>query len=160
MDEVISIGLGEYRVSTRTNEILVAYGLGSCVAIGMVDPGLRLGGLLHAVLPYSNEQSSQNPKFVDSGIRVLLQNMLQLGANRHRLLVHLAGGASVLAISGYTQVFNIGSRNIAAAVACLYEERLPISSKDVGGSNGRTVRLYLRNGHMTVQTLGQEEKIL
>ncbi|HNB54157.1 MAG TPA: chemotaxis protein CheD [Anaerolineales bacterium] len=159
MDKLIPVGLGELSVSANAEEVLVAYGLGSCVAIGMIDQLIGVGGLLHAVLPESNRQPPQ-PKFVDSGIRLLLEQMQQRGANRRRMLVHLAGGASVLTLSGYTQTFNIGTRNIASAIECLLNEHLSITSKDVGGSVGRTVRLYIRNGRMTVQSMGQPEKAL
>lgn len=160
MNTIIPIGLGEYKVSTCPTEILVAYGLGSCLAIGMSDPRANVAGLVHAVLPESNGNGSNNPKFVDSGIRLLLAGMMSMGASRHRILIHLAGGASVLTIPGYTQTFNIGSRNIAAAIRCLLSERLSITSKDVGGNNGRTVRLYVCNGRMTVQSIGQPERTL
>ncbi len=160
MDTVIPLGLGEYKVSTCPSEVLVAYGLGSCLAIGLVDPHLNLAGLLHAVLPESNGNGTSSPKFVDSGIQILLTEMVQKGANPRRMLIHLAGGASVLSLPGYTQFFNIGSRNIAAAISFFASARLPITSQDVGGNRGRTVRLYVKNGQMTVQSIGQPERTL
>ena len=47
----LAVGLGEIKVSRRPVEMLVAYGLGSCVGVGMYDPAARVAGLLHAVLP-------------------------------------------------------------------------------------------------------------
>lgn len=160
MNNLIPIGLGEYKVSSCSTEILVAYGLGSCLAVGVVDPVANVAGMLHAVLPENNSREENNPKFVDSGIRTLLSEMSRKGASRHRMSIHLAGGASVLALPGYTRTFNIGSRNIAAAYLFLAEERLPITSQEVGGQNGRTVRLYVGNGRITVQSMGQPERPL
>ncbi|MCB9134670.1 MAG: chemotaxis protein CheD [Anaerolineales bacterium] len=160
MNNLIPIGLGEYKVSTCATEVLVAYGIGSCLAVGMFDPLTYIAGLLHAVLPENNGREVNNPKFVDSGIRILLTEMLQKGANRRRILIYIAGGASVLNLPGYTQIFNIGSRNIAAAIAFLSEERLSIASQEIGGQTGRTVRLYVGNGRMTVQSMGQPERLL
>lgn len=160
MNNLIPIGLGEYKISSCSTEVLVAYGIGSCLAVGMFDPRTYIGGMLHAVLPENNGREANDPKFVDSGIRILLGEMIQKGANRHRVLIYLAGGASVLSLPGYTQTFNIGTRNIAAAITLLAEERLSITSQEVGGQNGRTVRLYVNNGHMTVQSMGKPERLL
>ena len=46
----LAVGLGEIKVSRRPVEMLVAYGLGSCVGVGMYDPAARVAGLLHAPL--------------------------------------------------------------------------------------------------------------
>ena len=48
MRDPISVGLGERVVSRDPQDILVAYGLGSCLGIGMIDPVARVCGLLHA----------------------------------------------------------------------------------------------------------------
>jgi len=154
----VPVGLGEFKVSQRPEDILVAYGLGSCLAVGMYDPTRGIAGLLHAVLPTSNGEGPYSPKYVDSGIRVLMNTLTQHGANRYRTTIYLAGGASVLALSGYTHTFNIGSRNIAAAYEFLAGERLPVTGSDIGGKNGRTVRLYVSDGRVTVRSMGQPEK--
>ena len=51
MSNGISIGLGEVKVSRDPGDVLVAYGLGSCLGIGFYDPIARAAGMLHAVLP-------------------------------------------------------------------------------------------------------------
>jgi chemotaxis protein CheD len=73
----ISLGLGERAISRNPDDVLVAYGLGSCLGISMVDPSTRVSGLLHAVLPgAANGVSSNDPvsqKYVDTGIEGLLE---------------------------------------------------------------------------------------
>jgi chemotaxis protein CheC len=39
-------------IETVPDEVLVAYGLGSCVAVCLYDPAARVGGMLHALLPH------------------------------------------------------------------------------------------------------------
>ena len=46
---MIVVNLGEIKVSQRPQEVLVAHGLGSCVAIAAVDPVVKAAGLAHVV---------------------------------------------------------------------------------------------------------------
>jgi chemotaxis protein CheD len=125
----------------------------------MYDPVAKVGGLLHAILPtHPNGGSDQPTKFVDSGIAVLLDQLTRSGADRQRLIVRLAGGANMLVAPGFSQSFNIGSRNTEAALAVLSSLRLKIASREVGGNIGRTVRFYVADGRMTIRTMGNQER--
>ena len=99
MNNPVSVGLGERAISQDASDILVAYGLGSCVAVGMVDPVKKISGLIHLVLP--ERQNGTDPcdtKYVDSGIESLYNELMRLrGANARRLIVNMAGGANMLA---------------------------------------------------------------
>ena len=48
MSEQVSIA--ESKID-RAPTVLKAYGLGSCVAVALYDPGTRLGGMGHMLLP-------------------------------------------------------------------------------------------------------------
>ena len=84
--------------------------------------------------------------------------MLRAGANRNRLVIRMAGGANMLVAPGFRQSFNIGSRNVDAAYATLASLQLPLFSQEVGGNSGRTVRFYISDGHMTIRTMGNQER--
>ena len=73
----IAVGLGEIKLSDDPNTVLVAFGLGSCVGIGIFDPVKRIGGMLHAVLPSSTTNNNQEvpSKYVDTGIPLLLTEL-------------------------------------------------------------------------------------
>ena len=76
MSNSLSVGLGELVISHDPEDVLVAYGLGSCVGIGMYNPFTRTGGLLHAVLPEMfNSDKDSATKFVNTGIPVLFDKM-------------------------------------------------------------------------------------
>ena len=47
------IGIGDMKV-LRQEGTLITYALGSCVGITLYDPVIKLGGLLHVMLPQSN----------------------------------------------------------------------------------------------------------
>ncbi len=159
MEKIITVGLGEYAISQDPQDILVAYGLGSCVGIGMYDQRARLAGLLHALLPVhpfgSNDQHS---RYVDTGIKVLIDELIKKGADRFRLVVRMAGGANMLVAPGFTGSFNIGTRNVEAAYTTLDNYKMTLSGQEVGGTTGRTVKFYVKDGRMTIRSIGNQER--
>jgi chemotaxis protein CheD len=161
MLNLVAVGLGEIRVSRNPQDVLVSYGLGSCVGIGMYDPAVHVAGMLHAFLPTnSNRSPNHASKYVDSGIPDLLDQMMHAGADRNRLVIRMAGGANMLVTPGLSQSLNIGSRNLEVAYCVLDRIQLKITSQEVGGNIGRTVRLYVANGRMTIRTAGNQEREL
>ncbi len=161
MKEPVSVGLGEYYVSTDPEDVMVAYGLGSCLGIAMVDPVKKVSGLLHAVLPQRmNGTEPVCPRYVDCGIEILLGEMIKAGADRNRLVIRMAGGANMLLTAGVTNTFDVGTRNIASAHAVFQKIKLQLKKEEVGGHTGRTVRLYVLDGRMTVRVVGGKEQDL
>lgn len=156
------VGIGEFAVSADPRDILAASGIGSCLILTLHDPAIRAGGLLHAALPLKNVlgPGPWPGKYVDSGFDAMLREMTRLGARKDRLVVQMAGGSSLLSVGGAANVLDTGRRNIAAAELVVAREGMRIAAADVGGSRGRTVRLHVESGTMTVQTLGGVEEVL
>lgn len=154
----ISIGLGELVVSKNPEDVLVAYGLGSCLGIGMYDSTAHVAGLLHAVLPECPNGNDLSAKFVNSGITLLIDGMKKAGADMRRVSVRMAGGANMLTVSALSKTFDIGTRNIASAHKTFELLNMKLRSQEVGGNTGRTVRLYITDGKMTVRVIGSQEK--
>jgi chemotaxis protein CheD len=158
MGNTFNVGLGEQVISRSSGDILVAYGLGSCLGIGMFDPITHVTGLLHAVLPEHSASNGATPgKYVDSGIVSLLEDMIKAGADRRRMIVRMAGGANMLLSPGMTKAFDIGNRNISMAHKIFESLNIRLAAIEVGGNTGRTVRLYVTDGRMTVRMVGQQE---
>jgi chemotaxis protein CheD len=158
MNTPINVGLGEQSISQDENDILVAYGLGSCVAVSMVDTQRKVSGLIHCVLPERQKDSDPySSKYVDSGLVGMLEAMIRHGANPGRLLVKIAGGANMLTPFAVGRTFDIGTRNVQAARQVLERLHLKINGENVGGHTGRTVRLYVSTGRMTVRMVGGTE---
>lgn len=159
MSNHIAVGLAEIKISNDPNDVLVAFGLGSCLGIGMYDPMLKLGGLLHAVLPKAGNHTEElSAKYVDTGIRLLLNQLTQLGALPARLKVRMVGGANILVAPSLSSTFDIGARNISAAYQVFKELGIKLISEEVGGQTGRTVRMYILDGRMTIRVMGGQER--
>ncbi len=161
-----SVSIGEIVVSDAPDDVLVAYGLGSCVAVCLYDPVAHVGGMLHALLPNDPSNSgSRGPhnnqaKFADEGIPMLFNAIQQAGARRSRLVVKLAGGANVLSAPGLNGTLNIGQRNVQTAESILRRAGLHIRASATGGQIGRTVKLHVHDGQVTVRSIGQKEQPL
>ena len=164
-DNTCTVPIGEIVVSDAAEDALVAYGLGSCVAVCLYDPVAQIGGMLHALLPSAPNNNGNSPppspKFVDQGTPLLIESLLKRGAKRNRLVAKLCGGAQVLSAPGFENgMLNIGERNVRAAEVALKAAGLRIQAQDTGGRVGRTVRLHVADGQVTVKDLGQGEQAL
>lgn len=157
-DHVLPVGLGELRVSRDPRDILVCYGLGSCVGICLYDPAARVGGMAHVVLPDSGSGRGTDlpARFADTAVPRLVQAALAQGAVRSRLVTRIAGGAQVLKV-GATARLDIGARNCEAVREGLRRLRIALVAADVGGHHGRTVQLFVADGRVLVSTVGRGE---
>jgi chemotaxis protein CheD len=161
MATTLSVGLGELVVSRNPEDVLVAYGLGSCVGVGMISPRTGVAGLLHAVLPeHQNGAEEESTKYADTGIPAMIKRMVKEGADINDLKVYIAGGANMLINSGLSKSFDIGTRNINSSLQAFEKHRLRLINQEVGGNIGRTVRVYVQTGKMTVRVIGGQEKEL
>ena len=161
MKNSIAVDLGELVVSHEADTVLVAFGLGSCVAVMAYDPVIQKGAVLHAVLPTANTQlngaSGLQTKYVDSGIEHLLANF-PAALKTERLIVKIVGGAQMFPNLDSENPLNIGERNVGASRKFLRERKITIRSSRVGGNTGRTARLYIATGEMTVRSIGEPEE--
>ena len=156
--ELIPVGIGKLIISDHPEAVLVAHGLGSCIAVTASLP--PLGGMLHAMLPNSQgAEANDLTRFADSGIEALMREFEARGCQMRRAEVKLAGGASVLQPAGST-AFQVGARNVTAALAALEQLRIPIAARDLGGTKGRTVHLTVATGQVQVRRLGEEAQEL
>lgn len=137
-------------------------GLGSCVAIMLYDPGARVGGMAHVLLP--NESMSRdrsNPaKFPTTAVPLMLHEMRQLGACAARVRATIVGGASMFANLLPAGGINIGERNVTAVREVLAEARLPIVAQDTGSDYGRSVYFCLADGRVEVRSLRRGSRVL
>jgi chemotaxis protein CheD len=160
------VGLGEAKVLKATADLddaLVAYGLGSCVAICLWDPATKVAGMAHVVLPGANPAGTPHAKFALSALPALVALMQAEGAgpNPKRYVAKLAGGAQVLTLGGSGSLPRVGEQNIRAVLEALAEAGVALQAQDLGGSRGRSVWFDPReNGQIRVRTIGSGDRYL
>ena len=59
MSEIIKVGMADLNIATN-QEILTTLGLGSCIGLALYDPGTKIGGLVHYMLPDSTKLRNNN----------------------------------------------------------------------------------------------------
>jgi chemotaxis protein CheD len=146
--------MGELAASAAPGDVLVSLGLGSCIGLALVDRHGRKAGLAHVVLPQSEGHGVENPmKFADHAVPELLTRVIGLGARRSRLEAVLVGGASMFAATT-KGTLEVGQRNETAVREQLAKLRIPIVAHATGGNRGRTIRVDVASGGVTVREAG------
>lgn len=161
MSETIKVGMADLKVCVSPNAV-TTLGLGSCVGIAIRDPVTKIGGLAHVMLPDSTQikNSSNIPKFADTGIVELVRQMVAKGANQGRMVAKIAGGAQMFAFQNKSDMVRIGERNVEATKKKLAELKIPILAEDTGDSYGRTVIFYPETGEFFIRSVGKTQKVL
>lgn len=91
--------------------------------------------------------------FADTGMQLLLSLLSEMGVNKKRMQVRLAGGATM---ATGPQGFDIGKRNYLAIRKILWSEGMFIDAEDVGGGTARNLYLDMGDGKVTVRSNGLE----
>jgi chemotaxis protein CheD len=153
------VRMGELVASGEVGMTLVALGLGSCIGLVLLERARPLAGLAHIVLPDSNGATdSPVGKFADRAVPALLDHMRGAGATVSRLEAILVGGSQMFSLGkGAESALNIGRRNEEATLAALERAGVSVRATDTGGSTGRTVRVDVETGRVSVKMPGKGE---
>ena len=135
--------------------MLVTVGLGSCVAIALYDPQVRVGGLAHVLLPSTgmSQDRTNRAKFPSTAVPLLCERMQALGARTGRIRAKIVGGASMFTSLLSATGLQIGERNVVATRAALEHAGIPIVGQEVGGDYGRSVYFDVHDGSVTIKSL-------
>lgn len=160
MEKKISVGIADMKM-TRQEGILITYALGSCIGVSFYDPMIKLGALLHIMLPEKSGAKDGNIyKFADTGIRETLRKLSAFGATKSRMVCKIAGGAKMFEMKGGGGLGNIGERNAQNVKRILMSEGLRVYSEDVGANYARTMLLDVATGQVYIRSAGRPEKVL
>jgi chemotaxis protein CheD len=153
------IGIADMKISTRPEDVLITYALGSCLGITVYDPVAKVGGMIHIMLPDSSvnpAKAADNPlMFVDTGVPQLFKECYKYGAKKERMVLKVAGGAS-LQKNEESDQFQIGKRNFVMLRKLLWKNNVLIKSCDVGENFSRTMSLDMATGDVILKINNQE----
>lgn len=152
--KVVKVGMADLNI-VKAPDIVTTLGLGSCVGVTLYDPMIKLGGLVHIMLPDSTQikNNSNEAKFADTGIKLLLNRMVEQGADKNRLVAKIAGGAHMFEFKNIDDMMRIGTRNVMAVIEILDALKIPLISKDTGSNYGRTIELHTLTGMLLIKTI-------
>jgi chemotaxis protein CheD len=154
--ELINIGIADLKTAASPNILRTI--LGSCVGICIYDPEIKVGGLAHIMLPSGKKSTNNMKKYADTAIPILIDEMIKLGSDKGRLIVKLAGGATMFKHTENSIMGEIGVNNINSVKDVFSKLEIPILSEDVGGDRGRTIDFYLETGELKIKIIGENAK--
>lgn len=154
------VGVGNYAVAAD-GETLVAYGVGTCVAVGLFDSTSRVAALAHTVLPREPTASTAPPgKFADTTVQAMLRDMVDRGAGYGSIRAWLVGGATVFPMADLDLPPDVGEATAAAAREQLAALDVPVVAEAVGGDDGRTVEFDITTGEAVCRRADGERQRL
>ena len=137
---------------TSLDMVLVTV-LGSCVAACLRDPGARLGGMNHFMLPETSQEESiisQPSRYGVYAMELLINDILRRGGRRERLEAKVVGGGNVLKGFG---AGTVGERNASFVMRFLKTEGIRVAGHDLLNQYARKVYYFPTSGRLLVKEL-------
>ena len=152
------VGISDMQITANPDDQLITYSLGSCIGVVLWDPEVKVGGLLHYMLPDSGidkaKAESRPYMFADTGIPRMFKEIYKYGALKTRLKVYVVGGSQVM---DSAEIFNIGKRNYMILRKMFWKNKVLVTKEDVGGSVNRTITLHVGTGRVQLKVSGKGE---
>jgi chemotaxis protein CheD len=148
----LTVGISDMKTSKNPKDVLTTHSLGSCLGLAVYDPVVRVGGLIHCMLPSVGENKKGPNKpfmYVSTGVPIMIREMYALGATKPNLIFKAAGCGQMMNVMNH---FNIGARNFETLMKLLSKNGIRLAAKDVGESKPRTVHLNLATGKVTINS--------
>ena len=145
---------GQVFVSAEAKSIVLI--LGSCVGVCIWDPVNAIGGASHYLLPMWDGKGAASPRYGNVAVSLLLQQLLEAGANRGQLRAKVFGGGCLfdsMRASSSNKEQHLGSRNVEAALETLLKARIPVVSTAVGVDRGQRIVFRTSTGDTIIRIL-------
>ncbi|WP_028455138.1 chemoreceptor glutamine deamidase CheD [Chitinilyticum litopenaei] len=150
--EAAKILPGEYYTTGR--DMVIVTVLGSCVAACLRDPVSGIGGMNHFMLPDTGdslaEMNGLPTRYGTYAMEMLINQLLKMGAQRHRLEAKIFGGGKVL--QGFT-LADVGGKNAMFVKHFLALEEIPVLAEDLLDIYPRKVYFFAKTGRVLVKKL-------
>ncbi|WP_169732133.1 chemotaxis protein CheD [Halostagnicola larsenii] len=161
-ESAFKVGIAEYALTVRNEyQMLRSSGFGSCIGVVLHDESAAITGLLHFMLPATEEIANSDPnpaKFGDSGIEAMLDSFREVGGSNSTTTAKLAGGAAMMDFGDDGD--SIGKQNTVAARTALQDHDIPITAAETGGSVGRSVTVDAQTASVTIQRSDGSERVI
>jgi chemotaxis protein CheD len=147
----VSLGLGAVIIVDTPS--IVRTILGSCVAVILHVPRLRVSAICHAQMPEreaglccsdtcpqpcgGKQSDSTDIRYVTCSIRYMLNDLHRRHVIKAEIICTLVGGANV--IKNIDPRWSVGERNVEMAASVLKNEGIRVSYSDTGGTLGRVI---------------------
>ena len=145
------IHIGGLHASRRPTVVQTT--VGSCVAVCLYDPGERVGGMNHILLP-----GRADLKHFDSAARyginameLLINKIMRLGGKRDQLIAKVFGGGHIL--PSISKENGVGRKNTEFIMEFLQAEAIRVIAHDLGGHESRRIYFHTDTGDVFLKRI-------
>lgn len=131
--------------------------LGSCIAICLWHPILKIGGMCHFVLPENKGQKSTVPngRYAVEAMELFRRSVRKCNTTMKEYHGLIYGGGNVVAALANPNEDSIGMRNAGVAMELLSADSVAIMVVDVGETWSRRISFEVSRGAVEVKRQGQ-----
>ncbi len=150
---IVTVGVGDLKIAQSPKVIKTS--LGSCVGVVLYDNKLKVGGMLHLMLPNCNDRDGKPGKYADTGIPLLLDLMInKANSKKISLTAKIFGGAKMFSVN--SEIFDIGKSNIIETQKLLQKFGIKIVASRLGGTKGHQITLDTETGIVQSRIFGEQ----
>jgi chemotaxis receptor (MCP) glutamine deamidase CheD len=120
------------------------------VAVCLYDPVARVGGMNHILVPSSASGCRCGSRCGVHAMELLINALMNAGADRPRLVAKAFGGANVLPVF---RTPTVGELNAKFVRGFLRTEKIPLLAERLGGDRAVRVTFHTHTGKVTVHTV-------
>ncbi len=146
------VAAGQFKSGKKQTNIYQSY-LGTCLGVALYDDKTHIGGIIHILLPEPPTMSTiDSPeKYASTGLPLLINELIKLGAKPENLKASIAGGALVGPISQQDMNLDIGGRSADIATAIVKTHGIKILKSETGGFFTCTLELDMNTGDTCIK---------
>ncbi len=145
-------------------DVIISTVLGSCVSVTLFDTMNHWGGMNHFLLPETDVSLRDTQLLLKDETRygvyameILINSLLKMGSRKINLKAKVFGGSDMFEMKEDGK--GIGQMNILFALKFLENEEIPVLSSDTGGSLGRKILFFPKEGRVLVKKLKSARNI-
>ncbi len=148
---------GHLQAGKAQTDKLQAY-LGTCVGLALYDESTKIGGLIHIMLPEPPSTGSVEfpEKYASTGVPILINRLIALGALPENLKASIAGGALVGPVSRQDMNLDIGGRSAEVTVSILKDSKITTIKSETGGFFTCTLELDMKSGKTNISPVFED----
>jgi chemotaxis protein CheD len=151
--EVIRVPAATSAAGREPDRLWIA-GMGSCVGVALYDPGARVGGLAHVLVPTGGKGADERGPAAspERAVAALLQAVAASGGEPGRCVAKLAGGGQAFeGVLGRGRSQPVGPQTAAAVRAELGRRGILVVAEAISPEPGRSMELDLASGTVKVR---------
>ncbi|MEN8211006.1 MAG: HDOD domain-containing protein [Thermodesulfobacteriota bacterium] len=149
---------GQMQAGRAERDVLQAY-LGTCVGLALYDESTKIGGMIHILLPEppSTDSVEFPEKYASTGVPILINKLIALGALPENLKASIAGGALVGPVSQQDINLDIGGRSSEVTVSILKDSKIKTIKSETGGFFTCTLELDMGSGKTHISPIFEDD---